>query len=89
MTCYSLDSQWSVACGQKLFSRLFIYNLTVLGNCMFINTILLKNLSLKIELNSMVVDSKNSTFEKCFKSACKFETKPRALQNELYVPKGF
>ena len=53
---------------------------------MFINTILLKNLSLKIELNSMVVDSKNSAFEKCFKSACKFETKPRALQNELYVP---
>ena len=43
----------------------------------------------EIELNSMVVDSKKSAFEKCFKSACKFETKPRELQNELYVPKGF
>jgi hypothetical protein len=28
---------------------------------------------LKIELNAMVVDSKNSAFEKCFKSACKSE----------------
>ena len=30
---------------------------------------------MKNELTSMVVDSKNSAFEKCFKSACKFETK--------------
>ena len=73
MTCYSLDSQWSVACGQKLFSRLFIYNLTVLGNCMFKNTILLKRSIFENWIKFHGCWFKKFGLWKCFKSACKSE----------------